>query len=82
MPLQPFVAKDFVDPAPLDRDALLLVEVGLQTVQRPAAKGQPQALRVGQGRGDDLGALLGRIGRGTPGPGLVLQSAESLVINS
>jgi hypothetical protein len=66
MPLQPFVEKDFVDAAALDRDALLLVEVSLQAVQRPTTKRQVQALRVGQGRGKNLGALLGSGGVGTP----------------
>jgi hypothetical protein len=81
-PPQPFGQEDLVDAAAFDRDPFLLVEVGLQAVERPASEGEPQALRIGERRGDDLGALLGRIGRGTPGPGLVLQSAESLVIEA
>jgi hypothetical protein len=61
-PLQPLVEEDLVDAAPLDRDALLLVEIGLQAVERPAAEGQAQALRAGQRGGEDLGPLLGGVG--------------------
>jgi hypothetical protein len=76
-PLQPLVEENFVDATALDRDAPLLVEVGLKPIQRPAAEGQPQALGIGQRGGDHLGALLGDVGRGTPGPRLVLQSVQS-----
>jgi hypothetical protein len=54
----------------------------LQTIERPAPEGQAQALRVGQRRGDDLGALPGRISRRTPGPGPILQPVEALVIEA
>ena len=47
-PPQALGQEDLVDAAPLDRDALLLVEVGLQAVERPAAEGQAQVLRIGQ----------------------------------
>jgi hypothetical protein len=46
-PPQAFGQEDLVDAAALDRDALLLVEVGLQAVQRPATEGQFQALGIG-----------------------------------
>jgi hypothetical protein len=81
-PPQAFGQEDLVDPAAFDWDALLLVEVSLQAIERPASKGQPQALGVRQRRGDDLGALLGRVGRRTSGPGLILQSMEPLFIEA
>jgi hypothetical protein len=40
----------------------------LQAIERPAGERQAQALRVGQGRGDDLGTLLDRIGLRASGP--------------
>ncbi len=81
-PLQPLVHEDLADAAALDRDTLLLVEVDAQAVQRPAAEGQTQALRVGQRGGDDLGALLGGIGVRAPGPGPIPQSMEALLIEA
>jgi len=75
-PPQAFGPEDLVDPAALDRDPLPLVEVGLQAVQRPAGEGQAQALRVGQRRGDDLGALPRRVGMRPPGSRSILQAVE------
>jgi hypothetical protein len=76
-PLQPLVEEDFVDATPLDRDALLLVEVGFKPIECPAAEGQPQALGIGQRGSDHLGALLGGVGGRPPGPRLVSQSVEA-----
>jgi hypothetical protein len=45
--MEPLGDEDLVDAAPLDRDALLLVEVVLQAVERPGAEGQAESLRVG-----------------------------------
>jgi hypothetical protein len=81
-PPQTFSQENLVDAAAFDRNALLLVEVSLQAIERPASKGQVQALGVRQRRGDDLGALLGRVGRRTSGPGLILQSMEPLFIEA
>ena len=81
-PLQPLVHEDLADAAALDADALLLVEVGAQAVQRPAAEGQAQALRVGQRGGDHFGALLGRIGVRTPGAGPILQPVGTPLIEA
>jgi hypothetical protein len=81
-PPQALLPEELVDAAAPDRDALLLVEVGLQAVQRPAAEGQAQALRVGQRGGDDLGALLGRVGRRPPGPRPILQPVEPLIVEA
>jgi hypothetical protein len=81
-PLQPLVHEDLADAAPLDRDAPLLIEVIAQAVQRPAAEGQPQALRVGQRRGDDLGASLGGVGVRSPGAGPVPQPVEALLVEA
>lgn len=77
-PPQAFSQEDLVDAATLDRDAFLLVEVGLKPIQRPAAEGQPQAPGIGQRHGDDLGALLRRVGRWAPSPRLILQAVEPL----
>jgi hypothetical protein len=81
-PPQAFSQEDLVDPAALDRDALLLVEIGLQAVQRPAGDGQAQAFGVGQRRGDDLGTLLRGVGMRPPGSRLVLQAVEPLFVEA
>ena len=81
-PLQPLIHEDLADAAPFDADALRLVEVGAQAVQRPAAEGQAQTLRVGQGRGDHFGSLLGRVGVRAPGPGAILQSWKAPLIEA
>ena len=81
-PLQPLVHEDLADAAPLDRDALLLVEVVPQAVECPAAEGLAQALRVGQGRGDHFGALLGRVGVRAAGPGAIRQPGEAPLIEA
>jgi hypothetical protein len=72
--------QQLVDPAPLDRDPSLLVEVGLQAVERPAAEGQAQGLRVGQGRGEDGGPLVGVIGVRAARAGAALQGGEPAVV--
>jgi hypothetical protein len=81
-PLQPLIDEDLADAAALDRDALLLIEVGPQTVQRPAAEGQAQALGIGQRRGEHFGALPGRVGVRAPGPGPIRQAVEALLIEA
>jgi hypothetical protein len=81
-PLQPLVHEELADAAALDADALLLVEVGAQAVQRPAAEGQAQGLRVRQGGGDHFGALLGGVGVRTPGAGPILQAAEPPLVEA
>jgi hypothetical protein len=79
-PRQTFVNKDLVDATPLDRDPFLLVEIGLPSVEGPTTEGQAERLRIDQGGGDDLGALFGGVGVGTPGPRPVLQSPQSLLV--
>jgi hypothetical protein len=81
-PFQPLIDEDLADAAPLDRDALVLVEVISQAVQRPAAEGQAQALRVGQRRGDDLGTLLGGVGVRPAGAGPILEPLESPLVEA
>jgi hypothetical protein len=81
-PLQPLINEDLADAAALDRDALPLIEIGPQAVQRPAAEGQAQALGIGQRRGDHFGALLGGVGVRAPGPGPILQAVEALLIEA
>jgi hypothetical protein len=81
-PLQPLIDEDLADAAPLDRDAFLLVEVGAQAVQRPAAKGQVQLLRGGQRRGEDFGTLLGGVGVRPAGAGPILQAVEAPLIEA
>jgi hypothetical protein len=81
-PPQALIHEDLVAAAALDRDALLLVEVGLQAVECPAAEGQAQVLRGGQRRGDDLGPLLGGVGRRPAGAGAFLQPGEALLVEA
>jgi hypothetical protein len=81
-PLQPLVDEDLTDAAPLDRDALRLVEVVAQAVRRPAAKGEVQPPRVGQRRGDHFGALLGGVRVRPAGAGPILQAVEAPLIEA
>jgi hypothetical protein len=81
-PPQALSDQDLVDPAPLDGDAPVLVEVRLQPVERPATEVQPQVLRGGQCGGDDLGHLLGRVGRRAALAGPVAQAGEALVVEA
>jgi hypothetical protein len=81
-PPQALGREQLVDAAPLDRDAPLLVEVGLQPVERPAAEGQTEVLGGRQCGGDHLGALLGGVGMGSPGAGTVLEPGESGVVEA
>ncbi len=81
-PTQALLQEDLVDPAALDRDVLLVVEVGLQAIQRPAAEGQAQALGVGQGSGDDLGPLLGGVGVRPARAGAVVEAAQPLLVEA
>jgi hypothetical protein len=75
-PPQALGPQQLVDAAALDRDALLLVEVVPKAVERPAAVGQAQFLRVGQGRGDDRGPLVRRVGVGAARAGAVVQGGR------
>jgi hypothetical protein len=78
-PAQALGQEDLVDAAPPDADPLG-VEVVLQAVQRPGGEGQAQLPRVGQGGGQDLGDLLGRVGGRAAGAGHVLQAGEALEV--
>jgi hypothetical protein len=79
-PPQALGPQQLVDAAPLDRDALVLVEVDMQAIERPAAKRQVQLLRVGQGRGEDRGPLVGIIGVWAAQAGAVLQGGGPAVV--
>jgi hypothetical protein len=79
-PPQALGLQQLVDAAALDRDALLFVEVGLQPVERPAAEGQAQVLRGGQGRGEDRGPLVGVVGGRAARAGSVLQGGGPAVV--
>ena len=81
-PPQALGLQKLVDPTAFDRDPLLLVEVVLEPVERPGAEGEAQFLRVGQGRGDDLGPLLGGVGRRPAGAGAFLEPGEALVVET
>jgi hypothetical protein len=70
-PAEAFRQEDLVDPAPPDRDRLVLVEVSLKSVERPAGEGEPERQGVGHRCGEDLGDLFGRVGGRPPGTGLV-----------
>jgi hypothetical protein len=81
-PAEALLGEDLVDPAPLDRQPLLLIEVGLQAVQRPAAERQLQGFRLGQRRGDDLGPLLGGVGRRPAGAGAFLEAGHTPIVEA
>lgn len=77
VPPQAFPQEDLVDPGPLDRDPLLLMEIVPEAVQGPAGEGESQALGVGQGGGDDLGPVVGGVDRRPSRAGLVLEAGEA-----
>jgi hypothetical protein len=81
-PAEALGEEDLVDPTPLDRDRLVLVEVGPEPVQRPAGEGQAQRGGVGQGRGDDLGDLLGRVGGRAARTRLIRQGGDALGVEA
>jgi hypothetical protein len=54
----------------------------LQAIQRPAAERQAQFLGVGQRRGDDLGPLLGGVGRRPAGAVALLEAGDPLVVEA
>jgi hypothetical protein len=54
----------------------------LQAVEGPAAERQTQPLGIGQGGGDDLGALLGRVGGRPTRSGPLLQPPEPFVVEA
>jgi hypothetical protein len=76
-PAQALGQEDLVDPAALDRDPLLLVQVGGQPVQRPRREGQVQRLGIGERGGDHGGDLLGRIGRRPPDARPIVQATKA-----
>jgi hypothetical protein len=76
-PPQPFLEQNFVEAAALDRNVLVLREVGHQPVKRPTGKGQPQRLRVRERGGNHLGHLRGRVRRRPTAAVLVLQRGEA-----
>jgi hypothetical protein len=71
-PPQPLGDQDLVDPAAADAEALLVLEVGAEPVERPRAERQAQGPRVGQGGGEHLGDLLGGVDGGAAGAGHIL----------
>jgi hypothetical protein len=77
-PAQPFGQEDLVNATPSDGDLLLLVEIGLEPVERPGPKRLAQRLRVGHGRSEYLGNLLRRISNRPPRAGLVEESRGPL----
>jgi hypothetical protein len=81
-PSQTLLQEDLVDPAPLDRDRLLLVEVGLESVECPAGERQAQFLGGGQHGGEDLGALLGGVGVRPTGSGLIAEPGQAVLIEA
>jgi hypothetical protein len=56
----------------------VLIEVRLEPIQRPGSEGQTERLGVGQGGGEDLGDLLGRVGGRPPRSGLIGQGGGPL----
>jgi hypothetical protein len=54
----------------------------LEAIERPAAEGQAQGPGIGQGRGDDLGALLGGVGRGPAAAAPVIQAGEAVRVEA
>ena len=64
-PAQAFLQQDLAHAAALDRDLLVLVQVGGQPVQAPTAKGQLEFLGPVQRGGHHFGAFLGGVGRGS-----------------
>jgi hypothetical protein len=76
-PAQALGQEDLVDPAALDRDPFVLVQVGRQPVQRPRRERQVQALGLGQCGGDHPRHLLGRVGRWAAAARAILKATEA-----
>jgi hypothetical protein len=60
----------------------VLVEVGLEPVERPAGVGPAEVPGVGQRRRDHDGDLLGGVGRGPPLAGPVAEAVEALGVEA
>lgn len=60
----------------------MLVEVGLQAIERPGAERQAERFRVGHRGGEDLGDLLWWVGGGSPRARLVEQPGGSLGVEA
>ena len=80
-PLQALPDEDLTDPAAPHRDAVV-GQVGDQPIQGPAGKGQVQLGRLGQGRGDDGTALLGRICRWSSGAHVLFQPVQTACVEA
>jgi hypothetical protein len=60
----------------------VLVEVGLEPVERPGGEGQAERPGVGHRGGEDLGDLLRGIGGRPPGAGLIRQGGGPLGVEA
>jgi hypothetical protein len=81
-PPQALGEEDLVDPAALDRDPPVLVQVGRQPIQRPGGEGQVQRLGSGERGGDHRGDLLGRVGRRPAAARPILEAVEALGVEA
>jgi hypothetical protein len=81
-PAQALLKQDLVDAAALNGDALRLMQVDRQPVERPGRERQPKRLRLGQRTGDHGGSLLSRIGRRTARTVPVLERFHSFSIEA
>jgi hypothetical protein len=81
-PPQALLQENLINAAALDRDRLLLVEVGLESVKCPAGERQAQFLGIGQGGGEDLGALLGGVGVRPTGSGLIAEPGQAVLVEA
>jgi hypothetical protein len=80
-PFQALTDEDLTNPAAPHGDALA-GQVGHQTVQGPAGKGQAQLGGPGQGRGDDGTALLGRICGRSAGAHVLFQPVQTACVEA
>jgi hypothetical protein len=81
-PLQTLFQEELIDAAAFDRDPFLFVEVSLEPIECPAAKGQTQTLGIGQGGGDHLSPLLRGVGVRPTRAGAILKAVQSLRVEA
>ena len=81
-PAQALVKQDLVNAAALHCDALCLMQVGGQPVERPRGERQPQRLGLGQRGGNHGSGLLGRVGGRAARPVPVLERLQSFHIEA
>ena len=65
-PAEAFRDQQIINPAPLDRNGFLFIQIRLKAIQGPRGERQPQLLGRREGGRDHFSDLVGSLGGGTP----------------